>query len=435
MSLFSRAIVIISGSALMIFFADDARADAGTAFSESSRAAALGDAVSARPGDAGTMLENPAGLGDLREPMVMLGGHADHLSEWFARAGESQQDMSRFFGGFSFAAATPLPGPEWLRRFRVGVALDLPAQYALRVNVPVRYDTPQSPLYDGREDRMSGVGAIAFHAAKWLNFGAGLALTPSLDTPTQVMYVAGRASTVDKSVEVRLDRSLDMSVAPFLGVRAQPCTLLGLAIAYRAAQFSRAQGSQSTVAGGIVANDPIDFYEFWDPAMLTFGAAVGPASGWSISADLTWNEWSQFKSGFDTDVTPAFHDTVSLKSGVEWSKKFWALRAGYAFEPSPIPEQVADTNYLGASAMTYSLGGGVDLRKLFGAPLMIDGHVRARLGATETAHKDPNQLSDADGDTPGKQIANLGYPGFSSRSTILQAGLSVTIFVGKETKK
>ena len=81
--------------------------------------------------------------------------------------------------------------------------------------------------------------------------------------------------------------------------------------------------------------------------------------------------------------------------------------------------------------MTYALGGGIDLRKLVHLPFMIDGHMRARLGATETAHKDPNVLSDADGDTPGKQIANLGYPGFTSRSTIVQAGLTITIFVGK----
>jgi hypothetical protein len=434
MSLFHRLFAIGSFAAVCAVAAD-ARADAGTAFSESSRAAALGDAVSARPGDATTMLENPAGLADLREPVVVLGGHVDHLSQNFARAGEAEQDLGRSFGGFSFAAATPLPGPEWLRRFRVGVALDLPAQYALRVNVPVRYDMPQSPLYDGRPDRLSGLGTIAFHAAKWLNFGAGVVLTPSLDTPTSVMYVAGRDTSVDKSVEVRLDRSLDTSVAPFLGARVMPRDDLAFAIAFRTAQFSRAGGSQSTVAGGIIADDPIDFYEFWDPAMLTFGGAVGPFSGWSISADVTWSAWSQFKSGFDTDVTPAFHDTLSLKSGVEWQKKWWALRAGYQFDPSPIPEQVGDTNYLGANAMTYALGGGVDLRKLAHLPFMIDGHVRARLGATETAHKDPNVLSDADGDTPGKQIANLGYPGFTSRSAIVQAGLSITIFVGKEAKK
>ena len=381
------------------------------------------------------MLENPAGLADLKEPVVVLGGHADHLSQWYARAGEPHEDMGRTFGGFSFAAATPLPGPTILKRFRVGLALDVPAAYILRVDVPVRYDTPQSPLYDGRPDRMSGLGAIAFEATKWLNFGAGVAITPSLDTPTDVRYVAGRDKSVDKSVVVRLDRSLDMSVAPFIGVRAQPLTDLGLAISYRTAQFSRAQGSQRTTAGGIVADDPIDFYEFWDPAMLTFGATLGRDYGWSLSTDLVWNRWSDFKTGFDTDPSPGFHDTVTLKSGVEYRKNFWAVRSGFAFDPSPIPEQTGDSNYIGADAMTYSLGGGLDFRRLLHVPFALDAHARARLGAKQTAHKDVAELSDADADTPGKQIGNLGYPGFSSRSTIIQAGLTLTIFVGKEHAK
>lgn len=412
-----------------------AAADAGTAFSESSRAAALGDAVSARKGDATTMLENAAGLADVKEPVVVLGGHADHLSQWYARTGEPHEDRSRSFGGFSFAAATPLPGPEWLHHTRIGLALDLPAAYLLKVDVPVRYDTPQSPLYDGRPDRLSAVAALAYEVTTWLNLGAGLSITPALDTPTDVRYVAGRDKAVDKSVVVRLDRSLDYSVAPFVGVRAQPLDDLGVALAYRTAQFSRAQGSQRTTAGGIVADDPVDFYQFWDPAMLTLGAALGRARGWSLSLDVVWSRWSDFKTGFDTDPSPAFHDTLGLRTGLEWAKRGWALRAGYAIDPSPIPEQIGDTSYIGAGAMTYSVGGGLDLRELFHVPFAIDAHARARLGAEQTAHKDPSALSDADADLPGKQIGNLGYPGFSSRSTIVQAGLTLTIFVGKEHGK
>ena len=130
--------------------------------------------------------------------------------------------------------------------------------------------------------------------------------------------------------------------------------------------------------------------------------------------------------------SPVFHDTVTLKSGVEYAKKFWALRGGFAFDPSPIPEQTGDTNYIGADAVSLSLGGGLDFRRLIHMPFSIDGHLRGRFGAKQTAHKDVNELSDADADAPGKQIGNLGFPGFSSRSTIVQAGLTLTIFVGKE---
>ena len=410
-----------------------AHATAGTAFSETSSTAALANAVSARPGNAGTMLQNPAGLADLSEPELVLCGHVDRLDQSFARTGETAQDLGRWFGGFGIAVATPLPGPWWLRRVRVGLALDLPAEHLLEVSVPVRADQPTSPLYGSRPDRVSTLGTLAIDLASWLKVGAGVALTPSLDTPTQVTYVSGRAQSVDQSVVVRLDRSLSLGVSPFVGVRVQPTKTLGLALVYRDAAVSHATGSQQTVAGAILANDPIDFNAFWDPAELTAGAAWGPLSNVTFSTDVTWHRWSQFKTGFDSDPAPAFNDTVSIRSGVEWQTRKWlALRGGWAFEPSPIPEQTGNSNYIGANTVVLALGGGVDLRPLAHVPLAIDLHFRTRIGATQTAHKDPSQLPDASADLPGQQVDNLGYPGFSSQANAYQLGLTFRFFLAKE---
>jgi hypothetical protein len=419
-----------------VALAAQAHATAGTAFSETSRSAALADAVSARPGDAGTILLNPAELADIDEPMVLLGGHADHLSAWFARTGEPRTDLGRSFGGFSIAAATPLPGPSWLRRFRFGIALDLPAQYALKVSVSDRLDQPTSPIYDGPPDRMSASAALAARVFDWLRLGAGVGIVPSLSLPTSVTYVAGRDPSVDRSVEVRLDSSLQIGFSPFVGLRAQPADGVGVALVYRAASFSRATGSQRTVAGGILADDPIDFYEGWAPAELVLGGALGPHRGWSISTDLTLHRWSRYESAFDTALVPPLHDTLSIRSGIEWAAaRAVAVRAGVALEPSPIPNQYGVTNYLGADTLVLALGGGVDLRKLTGAPLLVDAHVRSRLGATQSALKRPNALPDASSDLPGQQIDNLGYPGFRSHADEMQVGLTVTIFVGKDKKR
>ena len=125
--------------------AGSAGATASTTFAETSRVASLADAVSARPGDAGSMLMNPAGLANLAEPEVVLSASVNHLSQWYARTGEAQNDLGRSFGAVGFAAATPLPGPWWLRRVRVGLALDLPSSYVLKVDIPERVDQPTSP--------------------------------------------------------------------------------------------------------------------------------------------------------------------------------------------------------------------------------------------------------------------------------------------------
>jgi hypothetical protein len=383
-----------------------------------------------RPGNAGSVFLNPAGIADANEPQLVLSGSFVTLGESFTRTGEPKTDLGRTFGAFGLAVATPLPGV--LHSLHAAFALDLPAAHLLKVEVPVRGDQPTSVLYGARPDRISALLALAYSFGP-IEFGAGLAITPGLDTPTEVQYVAGRDPSVDKSVVVRLDRSLTLAATPILGVRAQPAKWLGIGLVYRGAASSVATGSQRTVAGGIVADDPIDFYQFWSPAELAFGAAWTPARPITLSTDLTFHEWSQFRSGFDAIPSPAFHDTLSLRAGISWlATRYLTLRGGAAFEPSPIPEQIANTNYLGANTTVLSLGAGLDLRPIAHLPMSIDAHVRARLSATQTAHKDPSRLDDANTDLPGRQIDNLGYPGTSSSAHSLQLGLAITFYLSKE---
>ncbi len=421
----------------------DARATAGTAFSETSRSASLADAVSARPGDAGTILSNPAGLGDLKEAMVLFGSHADYVAQWFRPVGDNaSQDRRRGFGGFSFAAATPLPGPAWARNIGAGFALDLPAQYLLHIDVPTRIDQPTSPIYDGRPDRIAAVFALGFRIFPRIEIGAGFALSPSLSLPTNVKYVAGRSPNVNDdpgksptgdNVEVRIDSSLDLSAAPFFGLRAQPFDWLAVSLVYRDTQASRATGTQTTVAGGIVASDPIDFFEMWDPATVVVGACAWPTRNVSVSLDVTWRKWSDFRTAFDQVLIPPYqlNDTVSIASGIEARRGPWAVRGGIGFEPSPIPAQTGDTNYLGGNTLVLALGGGIDLRRhKWSLPVVIDAHVRARIDAAESARKNPSALSDADSTLPGTQIDNMGFPGFRSQALMIQAGLTATFFLG-----
>jgi hypothetical protein len=427
---------VLWGSALtLLAIAGRAGATASTTFAETSRVAALADAVSARPGDAGSMLMNPAGLADITEPELVLSGAFDHLSQWFSRTNEPQTNLGRSFGSFGFAAATPLPGPWWLRRVRVGLALDLPAQYVLQVDIPERLDQPISPTYDSRPNRVSALAAVAVDVFDQLKLGGGVNLTPSLTTPTTVTFVPGRTTSIQNDVEISLDRDMPLAASPFLGVRAQPLSFLGLSLVFRGASVSHSSGNQTTTAGPIVAKSPVEYLIFWDPAQLVFGANVGPWKGVSLSVDATYSDWSAFENGFDQALTTPFSNTLSVMGGLEWTTLPWlTLRGGGGYEPSPIPAQTGDTNYLGAGTVVLALGAGLDLRRLCHAPLLVDFHVRGRFGAEQSAAKNAASLSDADPNTPGQQIDNLGYPGFQSRSSLYQAGLTLTLFVGKEKK-
>jgi hypothetical protein len=420
-------------AAAALFAPRVADAAAGTAFAETSRVASLADAVTARPGDPGTMLLNPAGLADMKEAMVLGGAHIDGISQWFQRTGDpAAQDRSRGLGGFYFAAATPLPGPRWARDIVVGLALDVPAQYLLHIDVPVRLDQPTSPVYDGPPDRIATVLAVGYKIIPRIELGAGIALAPSLTEPTSVTYVAGRSQDVNGNVEVRLDSSLDLAAAPFVGVRAQPLDWLGLSLVYRDTQASQANVPQKTTAGGIVDNDFVRFFEMWDPASVVVGAYVAPTRRVSLSLDVAWHKWSDFRTGFNGSLAAPYklNDTVSVASGLEMQLgRAWALRAGVAFEPTPIPTQTGPTNYIGGNTLVLALGAGLDLRRAFHLPMMVDAHVRVRADAPESATKDTNAIltTSSSGAT---QIDNMGYPGFRAQTVMVQAGITATFFLG-----
>jgi hypothetical protein len=421
-------------TALALLAPTPARAAAGAAFADTARVESLAGAVTARPGDAGTLALNPAGLGDLKEPMALFGGHADHVWQWMQRTGDpTEQDRGRSFGGVYFGVATPLPGPAWARHIGVGFSLDMPAQYLLHLDIPVRNDQPIAPTYDARPDRLSGAFAVGVNAFKGCSIGAGFAFTPSLAEPALISYQAGRAPDVNGNVEVRIDTTLDTSVSPFFGLRVQPEDWLGLSIVYRAPQISRASGQQTTSAAGLTAKGPFNFYQMWDPPTLVFGSAFGFSKHVSLSLDVTWREWSEFHDGFDHPLPApiAFHDTVNVSSGVEiTASNGLALRAGVSFEPSPIPEQVGVTNYLGGNALVGALGFGLDFRRIARLPFAVDANVGVRAETVQSATKDPAELPDTNASLDGKQIDNMGFPGFRSQALLLQGGLTATVFIG-----
>jgi hypothetical protein len=379
------------------------------------------------------MFLNPAGLADVAEPQLSLGTSYDSLSQWFSRTNEPRTDLGRSFGSVGLAVGTPLPGPWWLRRLRLGFALDLPATYVLSVDIPSQTDQPVSPIYDARPNRPSVILGGAIDVIDQLKLGGGVSLTPSLTLPTSATLVPGRSNSVQNDVVVDLDRSMPLGAAPFLGVRSQVVRWLSLALVYRGEGVSHAQGPASTVAGPITFNANLDYLIFWDPAAVVGGVELGPWKGLSLSVDVAYNEWSDFRTFFDQLPSPAFHDTVSVMAGLEWTTLQWlTFRAGGGYEPSPIPPQTGDTNYLGAGTTVLSGGAGVDLRRLCRAPLLVDVHVRGRFGAEESVTKDAASLTSAG--APGLEIANYGYPGFQSRSSLFQTGITLTLFVGKDKK-
>jgi hypothetical protein len=64
--------------------------------------------------------------------------------------------------------------------------------------------------------------------------------------------------------------------------------------------------------------------------------------------------------------------------GWQWPKLAIDLRAGYAYEPTPVPEQIAQSNFADSDKHTLSAGVGLELKgvtAILPRPLTIDMHV------------------------------------------------------------
>jgi long-chain fatty acid transport protein len=145
----------------------------------------------------------------------------------------------------------------------------------------------------------------------------------------------------------------------------------------------------------------VDLFQPWQ---LVAGAAVRLVPRLLISFDLTFSRWSEqpppasnFTLNLDlgqfndlVKLPPSrpypdagFHDTLMPAIGCEWraidralgERLSLDLRAGYRYEPSPVPDQSGESNLGDADRHIFSLGVGLELARLtqvLPKPLSLD---------------------------------------------------------------
>lgn len=104
------------------------------------------------------------------------------------------------------------------------------------------------------------------------------------------------------------------------------------------------------------------------PAVLRFGAAW-KGGAWTIEADGQWTQWSSYRelrvdfSNGTSIVSPKhWHDSWNLRLGGQYRlNRYLDLRAGFAWEESPIPGTTLDPMLPSGNRNIYCLGLGVHL--------------------------------------------------------------------------
>jgi long-chain fatty acid transport protein len=385
-----------------------ARANPVDAFGFGSRGPAMGGALTADSDDAAANYYNPAGLVAGHDLRIDLGyRYAQPILRLNRR--DVGVDASR---GLAVGLVAPSAiGPF---RFAFGAALWLPDQRITRVRA-LPYQQPRFVYYDNRMQRLYLAADLAVQIVRGLYIGGGLVF---MSRTRGEVYLRGNIAIGNAdSSSLQSNINVDLIAVRYAqaGVRWDARPWLSLGATFRQ-QFLLQLDQQFRIDGNIGGNPPIvknGYFQahsvstdLFDPMELTVGAAVRPTTRTRVTFDFTWARWSQFPVpaanltlGLDVgqfndkvhlppqrSYPPAgFHDIVIPRFGVEWraaDRERWALdvRGGYSYEPTPAPEQFAESNFADSDKHTFSVGAGVELRRLrpiLPRPLTLDAHVAA----------------------------------------------------------
>lgn len=369
-------------------------------FGFGARSTALGGAVTATVSDVSSSYYNPAGAAQLRGLRAELGYFSANPR---LRTDGRDNDVDVAHGVVGGVAA---PGRIFGLPFAFALGVHLPDDHLSQVRA-LPQSTPRWELYSVRLQRLYLAASVAFSPVRWLRLGAGLAFMASTRGG---FSIEGRLSAINADAsQLTHTVDADLTAVRYLQLGAQVDLPAGfhLGAAYRD-EFRLDTQLTATLRGQIVVGSLRDptaltipgLYALQAQTLTAFQprqvtAGVGwTASRWTLGVDATWSQWSRYENPtasldvrLDLRVPPGlgalrtpdvpqptlreptrFHDTVTPRVGVEYRAPVGphtlAVRAGYVYDPTPVPAQAGVTNFIDADRHTASLGAGMVLRHL-----------------------------------------------------------------------
>jgi long-subunit fatty acid transport protein len=360
------------------------------------RTRALAGAGTATAADASAVFENPSAL-TLSPGTELSFGFA---SDAYAYADNGDETPLERVDTFEFGLV--VPGAIRELPFAFGFALALPNGRLSQIRTVAPTD-PYWPVEQGGAQMVDLGAAIAVRPWKPLLLGAGIGYVASLQG---AFHITGTAVAVDQfgseygsDLRHAVNADLSSSRYPLLGASFFVSEALDIALAFRGA--SRVdQEIEGVLDGTLVAGQleiPI-VYSFrtrttvaYSPAELALGASYRLRPRSLLAIDLAFQAWSGYESPYSNTSNELVADlppdtgivlpapTIGSEpppAGLEnrlvprlaFEQRFdptpsleLAARLGYAFEPSPVPDEQEATLFLDVDRHEFCLGGGLEL--------------------------------------------------------------------------
>ncbi|MDX8395914.1 MAG: OmpP1/FadL family transporter [Mariprofundaceae bacterium] len=319
---------------------------------QGAKAMGMANAFTAIADDASAVWFNPAGMAFAKGTQVMAGGvlvipNVKHTST--ANVNTSATNDSVVVPHFYASHAMENSG--------LAFGLGINAPFGLKMEWPTTAPFKTNALLGNLE---------------MINFNPNVAykITDQLAIAVGVDYAYLQRVDFDASI---LKQNFNGSAWGYNAALLYKGDVVNVGLSYRSSVKSDATGTSSTAAPlpvGTASNS----ISVTMPDMLNVGIAFLPSEDWTVSLEADWVNWKKFDQlafkyssslpvvGTTKTVPENWKATTAFKLGVEWkTSPNMRLRAGYAFDPTPIKDVDFTPLLPGNDRQALSLGFGYDL--------------------------------------------------------------------------
>lgn len=323
----------------------------------------------------------------LRRGAVGAGFNWSAPSMWVTETSRTSPDQELHpmrpvdYAGIGFGAVVPLIG---LLRDHVSLGMDLfvPLRHVFRSHI-IDEGTPYFLRYDNAPERFQLAMALSVRPVSWLALGAGAQVLSNYGGYAEFNAVLGMAGP-GRIVRRRLDSEVLGVFGPTAGVAVGPWRGFKVSAYWRGELKTTFEqpiivdlgtfGGLDVLVKGVTQYSPhvvgVGFSGTFLDGRLTAGVDVA-YERWSATPPLvpdihidlpqTLIDLGFNSEVFSRDLQMNFSDTVVPRAGVEYRflpQHELAVRAGYFFRITPVPEQSGRSNFLDSSAHVVSVGAG-----------------------------------------------------------------------------
>lgn len=252
-----------------------------------------------------------------------------------------------------------------------GISITTPVTSLFSYTVRPDDDLQWMTLTDGSQ-HLSMEAGLAYRPVDWLSIGvsARLGLAVSLyTTAAETSIDSSMPGTILVHTDIGASGQVSARVSPIASIAIMPIDELRIGFTYRAANYiddwgwSRVQG----VPGFADIGYQHRFAHWVRPHEVAMGVSGRPFPWLELSADLTWQHWSEAMTGNQSAATGRFGDTFVPAASVRvTATPGLDLLFGYTYVRAPFQNFGGPTNLLINDTHHASLGAAARLDELTG---------------------------------------------------------------------